>query len=76
MTEIASKDIEAYVGDVISDKSQELKHRMTVCDVCLGNNNDLHEENGILYCSDECYDGAKANPELFKKARKLGIALL
>jgi len=49
---------------------------MVECNVCLGNYDALIVMNGLFYCSEECYNVAKANPELFKEAMKQGIALL
>ena len=49
---------------------------MTKCNVCLRDSDLIHKENGIFYCSEECYDLAKANPFLFKKAVRAGISLL
>ena len=49
---------------------------MVDCNVCLGDYDVLIEIDGLLFCSIECHEVAKANPESFKLALEKGIALL
>lgn len=49
---------------------------MPVCDVCRGMYDVGFEKDGDFFCSIECYEAAKANPELYKKAKKGGYTLL
>jgi len=49
---------------------------MVNCNVCHGDYDALIIEDGLFYCSEECYNVAKANPELFKQALRENIPLL